>query len=171
MLERFEDFANMNNDERPASKEELGVNIPFSSFRDINNIEDDRIDISQKHHREWVKQYPFLKQFNLETDYIHATKEHVWFYSLNGNYQDIEYSIFLEIRKKTTWSITLEVDTTTEDDFETKSKTKLEDSQSYEKTGLTFEQLHSYIREVSNFLKKWNANIQEEIGHSPLNFE
>ena len=171
MIEKFEEYINNNDQEVSNEDKEVGINIPFQSFKGIKNVDDNRIDISQKHHIEWIKLYPFLKQLHLETDYIHATKEHVWFYKLNNKQKDLEFSIFIEIRKKTTWTISLEIDTTAEDDFETSNKTQLEDSQSFEKTGLTYEQLLSNIREVSNFLKKWNTNIQEETDHSPLNFE
>lgn len=172
MIERFEDYTNNNNNiNEKSSKEETSTNLPFSSFRNTNLTEDDRIDISQKHHLEWVKAYPFLKQLNLETDYIHSTKEHIWFYGLNRKQTGLDFNIFLEVRKKTNWSIILEISTNLEDDFETDSKTQLEDSQSYEKSGLTYEQLLSNIREVSKFLKKWNSNIQEETDHNPLSFE
>jgi len=148
----FENYINNYSNDDNMNK----IKIPFSKFDTILSNEDK--DIIIKHHLEWCKQFKILKKLELESDYINLTKENIWIYSkLDKNIDNnIEYNIFLEISKKDKWAISLEIEYNLNNQKDNKY-TQL--NKTFDKNGLTYEQLMINLRKCVLFLEEYNEYL------------
>jgi hypothetical protein len=151
MVKKYEQYIKENKiEEIRASKP-----TPFSDFDRTNryDVGEDKRDNVVKHHMEWSKQFPILKKLELESDYLHKTRENIWIYTLINNKDN--YNLFLEIQQKDTWSISLEIELSSDD---------IDYNKSFDKSGLTYEQLNIYLRRASIYIEEWCEMIKDEFG-------
>ena len=130
-----------------------------------SDIQDENYESIRKHHNDWLKKFPILQNIELESDYVNETD--IWLYSSIDKSDGFSFNYFLEIKKSDTWSFSLEIEQTAVTP-EGESKLYLEESKSYEKNGLSYEQFMTFFKTAIKHTNHWNDSVQKNFNFKPL---